>query len=255
VFIERNKQPDGELTYIISSESLMDVGDSSILIDNLRAMQAGETDAVPRFYAARPGSSALYRVDIETETIEDEPGQRRTKVFNANSGDMLEEITWYIEGTGDPGKPQEQDDPDIVWLLAESHPLPGRERRLVPVGCFKKKPKAYKWAQERLQLTESDASDAESHHHMGFVWRPVNGGLPGEEACAVWDDMFDATSKSALPSSIPFVVIPVPAKPKMTGGYRELWAERIAVLEQQDAPAKEIAEAAKNLDYARKWDS
>lgn len=256
MFIERDDKPDGAPTYIISYENLVDIGDQSVLIDNLRAMAAGETEAVPRFYAAKPGSSALYRMDVETEEIEGEPGRRLTKVFNTSSGDMMEEMRWYIEGAGEPGRAEKTDEPEILYLLAESHPLPGSERRLVPIGGFKKKAKARKWAQERLEQIEHSA-DGDGITGIEFSWPPATGGLPGEEKCLVWEPPhYIANSpKYAPPGSTPFVIIPIPAKPKMTGGYREWWAERIAVLEQQDAPAKEIAEAEKNLGYARKWDS
>jgi len=177
MFIERSGKRGREPQYLICYPSVTDVGDRSILIDNLRAIEAGEVDVEPTVYHSPSGSSEFIEVECKTSLIDDQPGRRETRVKTLQ-GDLVDELEWWIEGAGSPKKAGKRKIGKKPWrpkatfyLLAEVFPLPGGERRFTPIGIFFKLAKAQDWAQEMTKDYEQSASQFDDPPHpLEFCW-------------------------------------------------------------------------------------
>jgi hypothetical protein len=172
MFVTREAKASRSPQYVISYPTVTDVGDRSILVDNLRAIDAGEVSVEPTIYASLSGSTEFEEVECKAEIIDAKHGKVHTAVKTLR-GDVIDNVVWHREGAKPKPVKRKEKKPKKIYLLAEVFPLPEGERRFTPIGVFFKLKKAKEWAEELTALYEFSGGGAGSidDYPITFTWR------------------------------------------------------------------------------------
>lgn len=217
MFAYRDPKIGGQPEYLVCWPGLTDIGDRSILIDNLRAISAGEADRDPTIYYSAAGSDEFQQVECKTSSIDGKPGRRRTIVRLLN-GDEVDEVHWWLKYAENPkkvGKRKKKKHRKTFYLLAEVFPLPEGERRFTPIGVYKRLGKAQRWAEELTKQYEYAASLPDITDQLVYRWQTDK--ASGELSLRTYDGGGEV-------GHVQFVITTISTNPPPRDTYREVSA-------------------------------